>query len=360
MTIEGKGTSASDVSSPEAQDDDWRIYLGGRTPHDRIQRLPPPPPWRAYMGGPLVESGHDDDAANGPRPGSARRPEAYRADDNVVEMVNAALYLRRPLLVTGKPGTGKSTLAHSIAYELKLGPVLSWPITSRSTLAEGLYQYDALGRLQEANLKQLAGEPGRPVAPPDIGRFIRLGPLGTALLPQARPRVLLVDELDKSDLDLPNDLLHVFEEGQFTISELARLPEDQSVARVFTADGERQVPVQHGRITCRAFPIVVITSNAEREFPAAFQRRCMRLNIQPPGGDRIASIVAAQLGEDAAAEAADIIARFLKGREDGDIATDQLLNAIYFATSGIQVPERSLQRLEGALLSPLGIASALC
>lgn len=358
MTHEAEGTNTSDIGSPESQDDDWRIYLGGRTPHDGIQRLPPPPPWRAYTGGPLIEFDHSDDAAVGQGPDSARRPEAYRADENVVEMVNAALYLRRPLLVTGKPGTGKSTLAHSIAYELKLGPVLSWPITSRSMLAEGLYQYDALGRLQEANLRQLAGESGRPVTAPDIGRFIRLGPLGTALLPQATPRVLLIDELDKSDIDLPNDLLHVFEEGQFTISELARLPEDQSTAKVFAADGDRRVQVQHGRITCRAFPIVVITSNAEREFPAAFQRRCMRLTIQAPESDRLASIVAAQLGEYAAGQAAAIITRFLEERKYGDIATDQLLNAIYFATSGLQVPEASLQKLEKALLSPLGIASA--
>ena len=355
MTSMGERANTSGL--PEGQDG-WRIYLGGSSPHDRIQLLPPPPPWRTYVGEPLIEPEYGDDPMTGRRLGSAQRPEAYRADDYVVEMVNAALYLRRPLLVTGKPGVGKSTLAYSIAYELKLGPVLSWPITSRSTLAEGLYQYDALGRLQEANLQQIASQPGTPQAALDIGRFIRLGPLGTALLPHVLPRVLLIDELDKSDIDLPNDLLHVFEEGQYSINELARLPEDQSTANVFTADGERQVPVHRGHVTCRAFPIVVITSNAEREFPAAFQRRCMRLNIRPPGRSRIAAIVAAQLGEDAVEDAAPIIARFLKGREDGDIATDQLLNAIYFAISGMQIPEMSLQRLETALLSPLGAVGA--
>ncbi|HBW19567.1 MAG TPA: AAA family ATPase [Actinobacteria bacterium] len=348
---------------PGAEGSDWRIYLGDGTTHDGLDRLPPPPPWRAYSGGPLItpEFGTDDAAER--RLGSAGQASAYRADENVVRMVNAALYLRRPLLVTGKPGTGKSTLAYSIAYELKLGPVLSWPITSRSTLGDGLYQYDALGRLQDANLQQFMPDPGTPGAVQDVGHFVRLGPLGTALLPQARPRVLLIDELDKSDIDLPNDLLHVFEDGRFDIGELARLPDSQSPAWVFTADvdsrtadGRFRVPIDRGRVTCNAFPIVVITSNAEREFPAAFQRRCMRLTIQPPGREKLAAIVAAQLGAEAAEQAGPIIGRFLDGRERGDIATDQLLNAIYFATSGAQVPETSFERLEQALLSPLGAA----
>lgn len=125
-------------------------------------------------------------------------------------MVNAALYLRRPLLVTGNPGTGKTSLAYSVAYELDLGEVLYWPITTRTTLKDGLYNYDAVGRLQDAKLN-----------PDDslnrIGKYITLGPLGTALLPSERPRVLLIDEIDKSDVDLPNDLLHVFENGEYTI-----------------------------------------------------------------------------------------------------------------------------------------------
>jgi len=361
MTVDGDSirVSADDTGGPpEAERSDWRIYLGDGSPHDGLRRLPPPPPWRAYGGKPLVEPEFGTDEAAGRRLGGAERARAYRADENVVRMVNAALYLRRPLLVTGKPGTGKSTLAYSIAYELKLGPVLSWPITSRSTLGDGLYQYDALGRLQEANLRQLMPDSGQAATAQDAGRFIRLGPLGTALLPQARPRVLLIDELDKSDIDLPNDLLHVFEDGRFVIGELARLPEDQSPALVFTADGEFRVPVHRGQVTCNAFPIVVITSNAEREFPAAFQRRCMRLIIQPPDRARLAAIVAAQLGGEAAARAGPIISRFIDGRERGDIATDQLLNAIYFATSGAQVPEATLERLEQALLSPLDSAGA--
>lgn len=350
----------------ETEGSDWRIYLGDGSSHDDIDRLPPPPPWREYNGTPIVEPEFGTDDAVGRRLGGARQASAYRADENVVRMVNAALYLRRPLLVTGKPGTGKSTLAYSIAYELKLGPVLSWPVTSRSTLSDGLYQYDALGRLQEANLQKLMPDSDSPRAIEDVGQFIRLGPLGTALLPQTRPRVLLIDELDKSDIDLPNDLLHVFENGSYDIGELARLPDSQLRASVFTADadpgtsgGRSRVPIDRGRVTCRAFPVIVITSNAEREFPAAFQRRCMRLTIQPPDRMKLAAIVAAQLGADVAEQARPIIDRFLDRRHQGsDLATDQLLNAIYFATSGAQVPEASFESLENELLSPLDAAGA--
>ena len=340
-------------SGDAAAEADWHIYLGTGTPHNGIKRLRPPPPWRAFQGLPLIEPQFSDSAgygAAGRRLGAPQRAMVYRADSAVVNMVNAALLLRRPLLVTGKPGTGKSTLAYSIAYELKLGPVLHWAITSRSTLAEGLYQYDALARLQEASLRQTVGGTGG-VQPPDIGRFIQLGPLGTALLPYERPRVLLIDELDKSDIDLPNDLLHVFEEGHFTISELARLPGEQPPAEVFTADGDHPVPIQRGQVTCHAFPVVVITSNGEREFPPAFHRRCMRLDIKQPDAGKLAAIVAAQLGGDVARRAESIVERFLQNRERGNIATDQLLNAIYFATAG--APSANWEAVERMLLTPM-------
>jgi MoxR-like ATPase len=320
-------------------------------PHDGIDTLPDPPEWRRF-GSPDQEPGPCPDLPSGEvssRPGAVARAKAYRPDPDVVDTVNAALYLRRPLLVTGKPGTGKSTLASSIAYELGLGPVLTWPVTSRSTLGDALYRYDAIGRLQEANLHR--DRPGAPV--PDIGRYLRLGPLGTALLPWSRPRALLVDELDKSDIDLPNDLLNVFEEGEYEIPELARLPEEQSAVVVRTDDGAECV-VDRGRVRCRAFPVVVITSNGEREFPPAFRRRCLPLYIQPPTADKLRLIVSAQLGEEALAENDRLIAAFLAMREEHDVSTDQLLNLVYLAGTGQRPSPEVRERLQQVLLHPLG------
>ncbi|MEU6432422.1 MoxR family ATPase [Microbispora sp. NPDC046973] len=297
---------------------DWFIYTGSGTPHDRIETdLPAPPPWRVFSGGPAQpqpawsEEAGDHDATS------------YQPDPQAVEQVNAALFLRRPLLVTGPPGTGKSTLAEAVAYELRLGPVLHWPITSRVTLSDGLYQYDPLTRLYAASREELAGGT---TADEEIGRYIRLGPLGTALLPFERPRVLLIDEIDKSDMDLPNDLLTVFEKGYFEIPELQR--HTSPTAEVMTADG-RSVAVFGGVVRCRAFPLVIMTSNGEREFPPAFLRRCVTLRLHQPSGEKLHRIVAAHLGPDLTAASQDIIERFLAKKSSGALATDQLLNAVY-------------------------------
>jgi MoxR-like ATPase len=333
-------------------DQDWHIYRGGGEPHDGIDELPPPPPWRRFDhaadGGSQAVGGETGEL--GVRPGVVERARAYRPSSDVLDTVNAALFLRRPLLVTGKPGTGKSTLAYSIAYELQLGPVLYWPVTSRSTLADALYRYDAIGRLQETNLRR--GE-GADAPPPDIGRYLRLGSLGTALLPWRRPRVLLIDELDKSDIDLPNDLLNIFEEGQYEIPELTRLPDDQQPVRVRTADGE-SVEVDNGQVYCQAFPVVVITNNGEREFPPAFLRRCLRLYLQPPDADRLREIVAAQLGPEALAASDHLIDTFLSARESADLSTDQLLNLIFLAAGGRPPTPELRERLVSVLLRPLG------
>jgi MoxR-like ATPase len=247
-------------------------------------------------------------------------------------MVNAAIYLCRPLIVTGRPGSGKSSLAHMISRELGLGRVLRWSITSRSTLRSGLYEYDAFGHAQA-----LGGD-----GDTDIGNFVHLGPLGTALLPHRLPRVLLVDELDKSDIDLPNDLLSVFEEGEFPIQELVRVRDRQPEVAVYTADLGMKASVRDGIIRCHAFPIVAITSNGEREFPAAFMRRCLTLNIPDPDVNRLADMVAAHFSdtgkladEDTSTLTDDLVRKFVEDRRGkGGLAADQLLNAVHLATSG--------------------------
>jgi MoxR-like ATPase len=330
---------------PQLQGDgDWRVYRGNSGPHDGIERLPAPPPWRRFG---------DHDASTAGAPVDLERAVSYRVDAQVADKVNAALHLRRPLLVTGKPGSGKSTLAHNIAYELGLGPVLYWAVSSRTTLAQGLYDYDAIGRVQEANIRRESAAADEVV--PDIGRYIRLGPLGTALLPRRRPRVLLIDELDKSDIDLPNDLLNVLEEGRFSVSELERLPEEGPV-EVMTADEEGRASIRRGQVRCADFPIVIITSNGEREFPPAFLRRCVRVAIEPPSGDRLADIVAAHLGEEAGEAGRALIDEFLdRRRRGGDLATDQLLNAIFLATSGARPPDSTLEQLVDAIMRPLDV-----
>lgn len=330
------------MASTDDQGHEWRIYRGNSKPHDGISRLPPPPPWRRFGSA---------DSTEGRRLGDLERAVSYRADEVVVDKVNAALQLRRPLLVTGKPGTGKSTLAYSIAYELGLEPVLYWSVTSRTTLYQGLYDYDAIGRVHENSLADRRTDQGAP----DIGKYIRLGPLGTALHASDRPRVLLIDELDKSDIDLPNDLLNVFEEGRFAIPELGRLPEDQAIVHVMTADGGDRVPIERGDVRCTAFPIVVITSNGEREFPPAFLRRCVRLMIEAPSAEQLADIVEAHLGEQGQAASQELIRMFLDRRAEGDLATDQLLNAIYLATSGTRPPGAKLDQLIKAIMHPLDV-----
>ncbi|MFF4577234.1 AAA family ATPase [Streptomyces sp. NPDC001389] len=309
--------------------EEWLIYRGVGEPHDGIDALPDPPPWRDFDGGPVAEPGAAAAAADGNvarRLGAHRQAaELHRPEPEELEAINAALYLRRPLLVTGYPGTGKSTLAHAVAHELKLGRVLRWPVVSRTVLQEGLYRYDALARLQDVQIAATGGGAG---AAPGIGKYIRLGPLGTALLPTARPRVLLVDELDKSDIDLPNDLLNVLEEGEFTLPELERVADSEPEVHVLTDDGTRAT-VRDGRVRCRAFPFIILTSNGERDFPAALLRRCIQLKLAQPGEKRLATMVRAHLGDQAAQLGADLIREFLSRSRSELVAADQLLNAIY-------------------------------
>lgn len=349
---------------------DWKIFTGQRVPHGRIGELPPPPRWRPMRAGKKDVQPRalpdPNDKSTWPTGNTRARGETFDATDSIVEIVNAALYLRRPLLLTGKPGSGKSSLIEAVAFELCLGRPLRWPVTSRSTLREALYQYDAIGRLQNEGQRADSSDAvrGRDLGQ-RIGRYLRLGPLGTALLPSTRPRALLIDEIDKGDIDLPNDLLNVFEEGEFEIPELSRLEGDDPVT-VMTADpGQPTATVVNGQVRCHQFPFIVLTSNGEREFPAPFLRRCLRLEMPNPTGaqpeddnekgERLRRIVGLHFSPAEVKKANKVIDDFVKRALDDkqQLATDQLLNAVYFAVEKHAKPEEERQRVLEAMLKEL-------
>ena len=304
---------------------DWQIFREGGKPEDnRILNLPAPPTWRQFQ-------------AEGRDASRTHRGETFQARPEVFEAVNAALYLRRPLLVTGSPGTGKTSLAYAVAYQLGLGEVLEWSIKTRTVLNDGLYRYDAIGRAQEQGVGSLE----------KIGKYIQLGPMGTALFPfegYDRPRVLLIDEIDKSDIDLPNDLLNIFEEGRFEIPELGRIYDENNsethsigIKTAFQNESEPAIAkVSKGVVRCKHFPLVIMTSNGERQFPAPFLRRCLRLTMEKPQEAQLKEIVRQHVHDnDIDLQQIDtLVTTFLKQRDQNqkELATDQLLNAVYLMT----------------------------
>ena len=318
----------------------WKIFQGDGRVKD--VSFPPPPPWRNLTR-----------AAD-------HRGKTYRPTEREVDMVNAALHLRRPLLVEGPPGSGKSSLVYAVARELELGPVLHWPINARSTLREGLYRYDAVGRMSDKGC-QIRNAPGvSVVSDEDIGDYLVLGPLGTALVPSERPRALLIDEIDKSDVDLPNDLLHVLENGWFEIAELVRVRTRHPRIRVLMETGEgakehATTEIVEGRVQATAFPFVVITSNGERELPPAFLRRCVRHSIEKPDELRLRQIVEAHLGsavEDD--QVVRLIGSFLDElNQETPLAMDQLLNAVFLLTSPDRPSDMEWSRVQDAILRSL-------
>lgn len=313
--------------------------------------IPPPPPWRGGVGS-AAES----------------RPAGFRTTPALVEAVNAALHLRRPLLLTGLPGSGKSTLIEMIAAQLDLGPVLRWHVTSKSVLDDALFQYDALGRLQATQMAAAAAQ--AKIADPavagldpggtDVATFVTLGPLGTALASADRPRAVLIDEIDKSDLDLPGDLLNVLERGEFSIPPLIR---DAAARR-----GDTDKPVQHqvtgadleaytvvsGVVRTSHFPVIVFTSNGERTFPPPFLRRCVSFTMPKPNAAFLTEIVAEHLGTDAAARERATIEEFASRITHDNLAVDQLLNLVYLTTGDAAPDSATRETLRTLLLTELG------
>jgi len=184
----------------------------------------------------------------------------YITDPALEAAVNAALALERPLLVKGEPGTGKTLLAAAIA-EAMGHELIHWPVKSTTRAQDGLYVYDTVQRLYDARF----GDAGTD-AVKDIRRYIKQGPLGRALASEKRV-VLLIDEVDKADLEFPNDLLHELDRMSFSVTETG----DQIVAK-------------HR-------PVVIITSNNEKELPDAFLRRCVFHFIDFPDPELMKRIV---------------------------------------------------------------------
>ncbi len=181
----------------------------------------------------------------------------YVATDDLRIAVNAAIVLERPLLVKGEPGTGKTVLAHEIARSLDV-PIIEWHIKSTTKAQQGLYEYDAVSRLRDS---QLGDERVH-----DIRNYIRRGKLWDAFTHAARP-VLLIDEIDKADIEFPNDLLLELDRMEFFVYET----------------GETIKAIRR--------PIVIITSNNEKELPDAFLRRCFFHYIKFPDAETMQAIV---------------------------------------------------------------------
>ena len=308
----------------------WMPYYQGNGVRREVG-LAPPPPWRTF-----------------PR---ASQHEQYQPPPGMTDAVNAALHLRRPLLITGPAGSGKSSVIDQVAHELGLGEVLRWHITSRSTLSEALYRYDALGRIHAQNFRRGHGS-AEPLQQDDIAPFLQLGPLGTALLPTSRPRALLIDEIDKSDLDLPSDLLEALESGQYEIPELVRYREPKVKVRAWGSRDTHEIT--DGLVSCTEFPFIIMTSNGERDFPPAFLRRCIRFDVPQLTRDELTAIVAAHLRKAVNPQAAVLIDEFERRIAQGEhLAVDQLLNTIALLTATGGPSDHQVDELRALLLREL-------
>jgi MoxR-like ATPase len=181
----------------------------------------------------------------------------YVATEDLKIAVNAAIVLERPLLVKGEPGTGKTVLAREIATALG-APIIEWHIKSTTKAQQGLYEYDAVARLRDSQLGDMRVH--------DIANYIRRGKLWDAFTAPERP-VLLIDEIDKADIEFPNDLLQELDRMEFFVYETGE-----------TIRAQRR-------------PIVIITSNNEKELPDAFLRRCFFHYIKFPDAETMQAIV---------------------------------------------------------------------
>jgi MoxR-like ATPase len=222
----------------------------------------------------------------------------YIASPPLVDAVNCAIALERPLLVKGEPGTGKTLLALHVAEALGL-PMESWHVKSTSKAAEGLYVYDTVQRLNDARFGD--GNVS------DIRSYIKYGPLGRVFAARDR-QILLIDEVDKADIEFPNDLLLELDEMRFTVLET----------------GDQVVAAQR--------PIVIITSNNEKELPDAFLRRCVFHFIEFPDRELMKEIIAVHHPNLDAVLLDQVLIKFYWLREQNDLrkkpSTSELIDWI--------------------------------
>lgn len=206
------------------------------------------------------------------RDDNGQRVYPYFPSEELIEAVNLAITLQRPLLLQGEPGCGKTKLAQAVAYELGL-PYLCWTIKSTSRAQDGLYTYNNLARLRDSQLLAL----GQITDPQEIQRitdpktYREWGKIGKAFRwDEDKPTVLLIDEIDKADIDFPNDLLLELDEKRFPIPETKE------------------------EVIAKPPPIIFITSNQERDLPDAFLRRCLFHYIQFPNTEQLIQIIIAR------------------------------------------------------------------
>lgn len=256
----------------------------------------------------------------------------YLPSDPLINAVNLTIFLqKRPLLLKGDPGCGKTRLAQAVAYELGL-KYEPWYIKSTTRARDGLYTYDAVRRLQDAQLVRLGEENRSKVG--NLNEYIKMGPLGRAFKNQQRT-VVLIDEIDKADIDFPNDLLRELDEQQFTIEET----------------GEE--------VKANQPPIVFVTSNDEKDLPDAFLRRCLFHYIEFPSDSQLANIVNAHFPGSPPALVEAAVERFVelrqrmerdKNKSSKQVSTSELLD--WFAVLRQYSEDEALEQLRGQLPFP--------